>query len=328
MRTEDSLREALEFFADQAAQLEPEPARTPVRRVRRYVVLATVAATAAAAVLVPAALHRNTAPPPATKTTAPLNWTQQQMSVYPTDTTRAYSGSDDSACSVTDQAGSYNLAKLGKLRKKTTVDGHPADLIQVPETQPRMPVLVAPGTTPKPTSTPDPKTHLMIAWSHQAGRWALANCSPDLVDLDTAEQRVQSFADSLDFGRQQLRAPIDFGYLPSGARVQSIEATADFISFGITKGPTESILVSLNWPPQRHVFTGERPVQVNGHAGRVRADGQLLIPYGPFDLVVTASSSTGVDQSAMVLAIAKGIRVADPKDRSQWFPAEVGLSPK
>ncbi|MFI5713495.1 hypothetical protein [Kribbella sp. NPDC051620] len=327
MRTEESLREALEF-AEQAARLQPETPRTPVRRTRRIVVLAAVAATVAAAVVVPVALHRNAAPPPVTKTAPPLKWTHQQLIVYPHETIRTFSGSDQSTCSVVEQTGRYDLAKLGKLRKKTTVNGHPADLIQVPETQPRMPIMIVPGTTPKPTPTPAPKTHLRIAWSYQAGRWALASCSPDLVDLGTAERRVQSFADSVDFGPQQLRAPIEFGYLPPGARVQSIDATTESVSFGITMGHTASILVSLSWPPRTHVFTGERPVQVNGRAGRVRVDGELRIPYETFDLVVNASNSTGADRSALVLAVAKGIRVADPLDRSHWFPAEIGLSPR
>ena len=334
MRTEESLREALEFFAERAAQLEPEVARTPVRRVRRSVVLAAVAATVAAAVVVPVALNRNGSPPPVTenKTPAPKpppRWIHQQLTVQPDLISRTYSGPDQSTCRVDAHlTGSYDLAKLGKLRKKTTVNGNPADLIQVAVEKPRMPTMVEPGTEPGRTPTPTPQTRLMIAWSYQAGSWALANCSPDLLDLGGAEQRVQSFAESVDFGPQQLTAPIDFGYLPPGARIQQIDATADFIEFGIAKGPTEAIMVSLNWPPRTHVFTGERPVQINGRAGRVRADGELRIPYGTFDLVVHAKNSTGVDQAAMVLAIAQGIRVADPKDRSKWFPAEIGLSPK
>lgn len=329
MRTEQSLREALEFFAERAEQLEPEPARTPVRRVRRSVVLTAVAATVAAAVLVPVALDRKGSPPPVTeKTTSPKpppRWIHQQLSVYPTGaTTRTYSGPNQTSCQVSTQAGSYDLAKLGKLRKKTTVNGHPADLLQATVEKPRMPG----EEGHKPTPTPAPQTHLMIAWRYQTGSWALASCSPDLVDLGEAEQRVQRFAESVDFGPQQLKAPIDFGYLPPGARIAQIGASADYIEFGITKGPTESFLVSLNWPPMTHVYTGERAVQVNGRAGRMRFDGTLRIPFGTFDLVVQASSSTGVDQESMVLAIAKGIRVADPKDRSTWFPAELGLSPK
>jgi hypothetical protein len=332
MRTEQSLREALEFFAEQAEQLEPEAARTPVRRVRRSVVLAAVAATVAAAVVVPVALHGKDSVPPVTENTTPApkpppRWIHQEMTVESNVITRTYSGPDQSSCRVDAHlVGSYDPAKLGKPRKKTTVNGHPADLIQVAVEKPRMPGYTESGTEPAPT--PAPQTHFMIAWSYQTGSWALASCSPDLVDLGEAEQRVQGFAESVDFGPQQLRAPIDFGYLPPGARIQQISATADFIEFGITKGPTESIMVSLNWPPRTHVFTGERPVQINGRAGRVRVDGELRIPFGTFDLVVNAKNSTGVDQAAMVQAIAKGIRVADPKDRSLWFPAEVGLSPR
>jgi len=327
MRTENSLREALEFFAERAEQLEPAPARTPVRRVRRSVVLTAVAATVAAAVLVPVALDRNGSPPPVTENTTtpkpPTRWIHQQLVVYPTVTIRTYSGPDQTSCRVSAEGGSYNLAKLGKLWKKTTVNGHQADLIQVPVTKPPMPVM-----GPKPTPTPAPQTRLMIAWTYQTGRWALASCSPYLVDLGEAEQQVQRFAESVDFGPQQFKAPIDFGYLPPGARIQQIGATADHIEFGITRGPTASILVSLNWPPLKHVYAGERPVQINGRAGRIRVDGTLRIPFGTFDLVVQAKSSTGVDQESMVLAIAKGIRVADPKDRSTWFPAEIGLSPR
>lgn len=325
MRTEQSLREALEFFAERAEQAEqPEAAGTPVRRVRRSLVLTAVAATVAAAVVVPVALNRQDSPPPVTENTTtpkpPPRWIHQQLVVYPTVTIRTYSGPDQTSCRVSAEAGSYDLAKLGKLRKKTTVNGHPADLIEAAVEKPRMPGYTEPANAPK--------THLMIAWRYQTGSWALASCSPDLVDLGEAEQQVQRFAESVDFGPQQLKAPIDFGYLPPGARVQQIGATADFIEFGITKGPTESIMVWLNWPPQTHVYTGERTVQINGRAGRVRADGEVRIPFGTFDLVVQAKNSTGVDQAAMMLAIAKGIRVADPKDRSSWFPAEVGLSPK
>ncbi|WP_020386903.1 hypothetical protein [Kribbella catacumbae] len=331
MRTEESLREALEFFAERAGQLEPEPTRTPVRRVRRSVVLTAVAATVAAAVLVPVVLDRKGSPPPVTENTTtpkpPLRWTHQQLSVYPTGaTTRTYSGPNQTSCHVSTQAGSYDLAKLGKLRKKTTVNGHPADLIQAAVEKPRMPVAESGTAEPKPT--PAPQTHLRIAWSYRNGSWALADCSPDLEDLGGAEQRVQGFAESVDFGTPQLTAPIDFGYLPPGAQVQGISATAGSVQFGIPKGPTASILVSLNWPPLKHVYTGERAVQINGRAGRMRVDGTLLIPFGTFDLVVQASSSTGADQESMVLAIAKGIRVADPMDRSSWFPAEIGLSPR
>ncbi|MEV8374808.1 hypothetical protein AB0P21_18875 [Kribbella sp. NPDC056861] len=321
MRTEQSLREALEFFAEQAEQAE-HPARTPVRRARRSVVLTAVAATVAAAVVVPVALTHHEAPPPAKP---PLKWTHQQLSVESNSVTRTYSGSDQSTCRVTAQPGSYTLAQLGKLRKKTTINGHPADLIQQPVTTPPRPGVAESGTKPKPSS-PAPQTHLMIAWSYQAGSWALANCSPDLVDLDRAEQQLLSFAESVDFGPEQLKAPIDFGYLPPGARIQGVNATADYIEFGISKGPTEAIMVSLNWPPRTQVFAGERTVQINGRAARIRADGELRMPFGSYDLVIHAKSSTKVDQSAMVLAIAQGIRVADPTDRSQWFPAEVGLS--
>jgi hypothetical protein len=327
MRTEQSLREALEFFADQAEQAEPAgqpaPARTPVRRVRRSFVLTAVAATVAAAVVVPVALTHDDQPPSVTEKPH-IKWTHQQLSVEPKSVSRTYSGSDGSTCRVTSQPGSYTVAQLGRLRKKTTVDGHPADLVQIPIVTTWRPGVAESGTEP----TPAPQTHLMIGWSYQAGSWALASCRPDFVDLDRAEQQVQRFAESVDLGPEQLRAPIDFGYLPPGARIQGVNATADFIEFGISKGPTEAIMVSLNWPPRTHVFTGERKVQINGRTARIRADGELRIPFGSYDLVIHAKSSTKIDQSAMVLAIAKGIRVTDPQDRSQWFPAEIGLSPK
>jgi hypothetical protein len=55
----------------------------------------------------------------------------------------------------------------------------------------------------------------------------------------------------------------------------------------------------------------------------------VRIPYGTFDLTVRVSSTaTYAERQSMALAIAKGIRVADPKDRSSWFPAMIGLSPK
>lgn len=318
MRTEQSLREALEFLAERAEQTEqadqPEAARTPVRRVRRSLVLAAVAATVAAAVLVPVALDRKSSPPPVTEnTTLPPEWTQQWMTVQPGRISRTYSANRTS-CFVTEYlVNSFDLAKHGKLRKKTTVNGHPADLIEKAATTPQ-------------------RTHLRIAWRYRTGRWALADCSPvleDPEDLDKAEQRVQTFADSVDFGPSQFAAPVDFGYLPPGARVQSISVSPDFIEIGVTRSPTEGISVGLRWPSQTRVLAGERPVQIDGRPARVGVNGFVRIPYGTFDLTVrTLSNATDAERQSMALAVAKGVRVADPKDRSTWFPAVIGLSPK
>lgn len=225
--------------------------------------------------------------------------------------TRTYSGPNRTSCFVTEYpADSFDPAKRGKLRKKTTVNGHPADLLETAVTTPQ-------------------RTHLMIAWRYRTGRWALADCSPALEDLDQAEQRVQTFADSVDFGPSQFAAPVEFGYLPPGARVQSIGTTADFIEIGVTRTPTEGISVVLRWPSQTRVLTGERPVQINGRPARVGVNGFVRIPSGTFDLTVhTLSNDTDTERQSMALAVAKGIRVADPKNRSTWFPAVLGLSPK
>jgi hypothetical protein len=153
-------------------------------------------------------------------------------------------------------------------------------------------------------------------------------CSQPPDDLDQAEQKILSFAESVDTGPQQLRAPFAFGYLPSGTRLRWINATADRIDLGIAKSPADSITVALTWPPQTQASPGDRPVQVNGRAGRMDARGVLRVSFGTFDLVVNALTVSGDLEEDTVLAIAKGVRVADPKDRSQWFPAVVGLSPK
>ncbi|GAA3588650.1 hypothetical protein [Kribbella ginsengisoli] len=312
MRTEDSLREALEFFEAQAAQLEPEPPRTPVRRVRRAVVLAAVAATAAAAVLVPAALHRDAPHPPVTETPKPpVTWTHQQTNVEPASgITRVYFGSDRSTCWVSERPGNYDPVAIGALRKKTMIDGHPADLIQVTTTT---------GSGQKP--------HLMMVLSYRPGRWTRLDCSQPPDDLDQAERQILSFADSVDTGPQQLRAPIDFVELPPGTRVRSISAGVGYIQLEIARNPNDMITATLNWPPQARVFPGDQPVQVNGRTGWVRASGVLRIPFGTYDLEVHASIPRA-DQTAIALAIAKEIRTADPNDRSSWFPAEVGLSPR